>query len=59
MPTFNHDEFCGATRARGRGLRGMNSGRNQPLGVNSLFTMKQMFDSISQKEEAMVGYLRA
>lgn len=51
--------FCGVTRARGLGLRGMNSGRNQLLGVNSLFTMKQMFDSISQKEEEMVEYLRA
>ena len=59
MPTFNHDEFCGATRALGLGLRGMNSVRNQLLGVNSLFTMKQMFDSISQKEEEMVEYLRA
>lgn len=37
----------------------MNSGRNQLLGDNSLFTMKQMFDSISQKKEEMVEYLRA
>lgn len=59
MPTLNHDEFCGVTRARDLGLRGMNSGRNQLLGDNSLFTMKQMFDSISQKKEEMVEYLRA
>lgn len=59
MPTLNHDEFCGVTRARGLGLRGMNSGRNQSLGDNSLFTMKQMFDSISKKKEEMVEYLRA
>ena len=56
---MNHDEFCGVTRARGLGLRGMNSGRNQLLGDNSLFTMKQMFDSISRKKEEMVEYLRA